>query len=252
MENIKMPKTEVLTPDEKVMADFIKTRTKKVLDDIRNLSQEKNRDVNAWETSFAYLSRTYGRDSDEAFKWYKYYFREGLIPDEVALPLLIQVYLDGAVDGGFVNVLARAVKCEPEEIKAARIGEMKTELAEQIDEEGRLTVYRGSFEKPFGCENDASRDIERAFSFTLDKEVAKYYACCWYPQTAKVYEVKTDLSDVAWYSNYDEEKIVILMPRSKGGQWQILSETVIPDSEYGPESGKNNARASYNAAFKRR
>ena len=37
MENTKMPKSEVLTPDEALVADFIKTRTMKVLDDIQKL-----------------------------------------------------------------------------------------------------------------------------------------------------------------------------------------------------------------------
>ena len=32
MDHTKMPMSEVLTPDEKLVADFIKTRTKKVLD----------------------------------------------------------------------------------------------------------------------------------------------------------------------------------------------------------------------------
>ena len=37
MDHTKMPMSEVLTPDEKLVADFIKTRTKKVLDDIQRL-----------------------------------------------------------------------------------------------------------------------------------------------------------------------------------------------------------------------
>ena len=42
MDHTKMPMSEVLTPDEKLVADFIKTRTKKVLDDIQRLSKEQN------------------------------------------------------------------------------------------------------------------------------------------------------------------------------------------------------------------
>ena len=102
MDHTKMPMSEVLTPDEKLVADFIKTRTKKVLDDIQRLSKEQNADISEWAESFAYLARTYGRDSDETFKWFKYYFREGMIPANVALPLVVQVYLDSSVDGGFV------------------------------------------------------------------------------------------------------------------------------------------------------
>ena len=94
MDHTKMPMNEVLTPDEKLVADFIKTRTKKVLDDIQRLSKEQNADISEWAESFAYLARTYGRDSDETFKWFKYYFREGMIPANVALPLVVQVYLD--------------------------------------------------------------------------------------------------------------------------------------------------------------
>ena len=45
MDNTKMPMSEVLTPDEKLVADFIKTRTKKVLDDIQRLSKEQNADI---------------------------------------------------------------------------------------------------------------------------------------------------------------------------------------------------------------
>ena len=113
MENTKMPKSEVLTPDEALVADFIKTRTKKVLDDIQKLSKEQNNDLSQWAESFAYLARTYGRDSDETFKWFKYYFREGLIPANVALPLVVQIYLDSSVDGGFVNTFARALPMQP-------------------------------------------------------------------------------------------------------------------------------------------
>ena len=176
MENTKMPKSEVLTPDEALVADFIKTRTKKVLDDIQKLSKEQNNDLSQWAESFAYLARTYGRDSDETFKWFKYYFREGLIPANVALPLVVQIYLDSSVDGGFVNTFARAFKQEPEEDKKQRIKGMKKELAEYLDDEGHLIVYRGSFERPFGREEDASRVIEKGFAFSLDREVAKNYA----------------------------------------------------------------------------
>ena len=140
MDHTKMPMNEVLTPDEKLVADFIKTRTKKVLDDIQRLSKEQNADISEWAESFAYLARTYGRDSDETFKWFKYYFREGMIPANVALPLVVQVYLDSSVDGGFVNTFAKAFKQEPEDVRNQRIEDMKQELAEYIDSDGNLTV----------------------------------------------------------------------------------------------------------------
>ena len=171
MDHTKMPMSEVLTPDEKLVADFIKTRTKKVLDDIQWLSKGQN---------------------------------------------------------------------------------AEQELAEYIDSDGNLTVYRGSFERPFGREDDASRVIEKGFAFSLDREVAKNYATCWFPETAKIYEVKAPLSDVAWYSNYDEEKTVILLPQNKGGHWTVASEEVVPSSEYGSDSEKAVAVQAYASTFKRK
>ena len=126
------------------------------------------------------------------------------------------------MDGGFVNTFARAFKQEPEEDKKQRIKGMKKELAEYLDDEGHLIVYRGSFERPFGREEDASRVIEKGFAFSLDREVAKNYAVCWFPETAKIYEVKAPLSDVAWYCNYDEEKTVILLPQNKDSGQLLL------------------------------
>ena len=123
---------EVLTPDEKLVADFVKTRTKKVLDDIQRLSKEQNTDLSEWAESFAYLARTYGRDSDETFKWFKYYFREGLIPANVALPLVVQVYLDSSVDGGFVNTFAKAFKQEPEQVTGRTVKDSAQVLLKQM------------------------------------------------------------------------------------------------------------------------
>jgi hypothetical protein len=250
MKKTELMKNEVLTQDEKLVADFIKTRTKKVLADIQALSEMKVQDLNAWSESFIYLARTYGRGSDETFKWYKYYFREHLIPDAVALPLLVQVYFDGQVDNGFVNTFVKAVACEPAEIKAGRMEEMKKNLTEFMDEDGKIILYRGSFKKPFGSENDSSRAIERAFTFTLDKEIARQYACGWFPEEAKIYTVKANLEDIAWYNLYDEEKTVLMIPQSKGGMWQVVEETDVPASEFGTEAERRAARQVYNASFK--
>lgn len=252
MDHTKMPMSEVLTPDEKLVADFIKTRTKKVLDDIQRLSKEQNADISEWAESFAYLARTYGRDSDETFKWFKYYFREGMIPANVALPLVVQVYLDSSVDGGFVNTFAKAFKQEPEDVRNQRIEDMKQELAEYIDSDGNLTVYRGSFERPFGREDDASRVIEKGFAFSLDREVAKNYATCWFPETAKIYEVKAPLS--MWHGTAIMTRKRLssccLRIRADCGRWHLRK--LVPSSEYGSDSEKAVAVQAYASTFKRK
>ena len=74
-------------------------------------------------------------------------FQRGHDSGQRALPLVMQVYLDSSVDGGFVNTFAKAFKQEPEDVRNQRIEDMKQELAEYIDSDGNLTVYRGSFER---------------------------------------------------------------------------------------------------------
>ncbi len=249
--NDRIQVMESLTEDEALVNDFIQTRLKKVLADIKELADTKSDDEMAWSASFTYLSRTYGRNSDETFKWYKYYLREQMLPEGIALPLLIQIYMDATVDKGFVNILSRVMKAEAAETKQARLEEMKKEMAEYMDEDGKITLYRGCFDKPFGTEEDASRTIDKGFTFSLDKDVAKHYAKCWFPKTAKVYTVKADPADIAWYSLYDEEKTVIALPQSKGSAIQVVAEEIVPGSEYGTMDEMRNARQAYIMSFKK-
>jgi hypothetical protein len=239
----------ILTPDEKVLTDFIKTRTDKALADLEALAAAGSNDQAAWSSAFTYLTKTYGRDSDEPFKWYKYYLRENKIPAEVALPLLIQIYMDSTVDQGFVNIMARVIRREPEDVREARLKDLRNDMAAVLDEEGHFTAYRGSFEKPFGIYDDASRPIEKAFCFTLEPSVAEQYAVCWFPKTAKVYTVSASLEDVVWCNMYDEEKTLILMPQSKGGQFKVTEEkAAAPDQS----QNKSSAMAAYHANFVRK
>ena len=241
----------VLTPDEAKFAAYVRVRTEKTLGDIRALAEEGNKDPEEWCRCFSYLGRTYGRDSDETFKWYKYYYRNGMIPKEVALDVLIQVYLTCSVDQGFANMLVKAVREMPEETRAQREKEMTDDLVgKYMEDDGTVKVYRGCFERPFGTEDDRTRPIEKACAFSLDKNTAKKYATMWFPEKAWIYEGRVKLSDIAYCSVYDEEKTIILIPQFKGGQWTIENTEEVPESEYGSEDEKKEARADYVAAFK--
>ena len=72
----------------------------------------------------------------------------------------------------------------------------------------------------------------------------------WFPEKAWIYEGRVKLSDIAYCSVYDEEKTIILIPQFKGGQWTIENTEEVPESEYGSEDEKKEARADYVAAFK--
>jgi len=242
----------ILTEDEKAINDYIKTRLNKVLGDIRDLTDEKSEDLIAWSSAFSYLSKTYGKSSDEPFKWFKYYLREGKIPASVQLPLLMQIYSDGAVDKGFVNILARVFKNEPAEDKQRRMNDIRSELKKYLDTDGMLCLYRGSFKRPFGTKDDESRPIERAFAFTLEESVALHYATCWYPETATIYTVQVPVEEVARYSLYEEDKPVIIIPQSKGGSFKVISERDIPKSEYHPDEDEKIAKYAYRSNFESR
>jgi hypothetical protein len=168
-----------------------------------------------------------------------------MIPQPVQMSLLVQLYMDASVDQGFVNTFARIMKNETQEQREERIRQMKEELAANLDEDGDLCLYRGAFVRAFADRDDSSREIERAFCFTLDEKTARQYATVWYPEKAFVYKVKVPCRDVAWYSLYDEEKTVIALPQYKGGGLTVLEEQQIPESEYGPQEEKSAARQAY-------
>lgn len=245
MEDNSIKMSPVLTPDEKILDDFIKTRMKKTLSDINSLSEEGSTDLMKWSAAFTYLISTYGRDSDEPFKWFKYYLKEGKIPAEVAMPLLIQIYIDGSVDKGFANTMARIYRNEPEEVKNRRVMEMKDDLGKLVTADGKVVVYRGAFSRPFGIHQDESTPIEKAVTFTSDAETAKNYACCWYPEKAYLYEALVPLEEVLWYGAFSEDKTVIVLPQFKGGSIEIKNVTEIPENEYDNKIDRKQAMAAY-------
>lgn len=237
--------TGILTPDEAKLADFLKVREKQVMEDIRRMAAQESVDEVAWSRAFTSLSRIYGSQSDETFKWYKYFLRQGMIPQQVQMSLLVQLYMDASVDAGFVNTFAKVMKNETPQQRDDRIREMKEQLAANLDEDGDLLLYRGSFVRAFADRDDSSRPIERAFCFTLDEKTALQYATVWYPEKAYVYKVKVPCEDVAWYSLYNEEKTVIALPQYKGGGLQIIEERLVPKEEYGPKEEESAARQAY-------
>ncbi len=239
----------VLLEDKAKVDDFVQTRMRKALADLKVLTEEGTEDLIEWSSCFSYLSHTYGRDSDETFKWYKYYLREGKIPASVQLPLLLQVQSAGAVDAGFVNILARVMKNEPAQDRERRIRMMKDELASSIDEDGNLRIYRGTFRKPFGKVEDGSRPIEKAYAFTIDESAAIHYATCWYPESAKVYTALVPLEEVAKYNLYEEDKPVIILPKSKGGTMRVIEERDLSREDYQPAGPEEEAKAAYQANF---
>ena len=239
----------VLMEDQAQVNDFMQVRMRKALGDLKALIEGGSEDLIEWSSCFSYLSHTYGRSSDEAFKWFKYYLREGKIPASIQLPLLMQVQSAGAVDGGFVNILARVMKNEPQEEKERRIRMMKEELASSIDNEGKLCLYRGAFLRPFGKVDDGSRPIEKAYSFTVDESVAVHYASCWYPESARVYTVQVPLEEVARYNIYEEDKPVVILPQSKGGSVKVIQERILSREDYEPAGTEDEAKMAYKANF---
>ena len=241
----KQTPVTTLDVNEQLVADFIKMRVQKVLKDIDEMVKNGAKDVSDWQDQFAHLIRVYGRDSEEPFKWYKYYLREGKLPLEVALPILIQIYMDGSVDKGFVNILAKVAANEPEEAKADRKARLSQVLADKIGEDGKVLLFRGEFKKPFGLYEDEIRSVEKAFCFTTSEKVAGHYAVCWYPEESAVISACADLDTILWYTNFNEEENVIILPVFKGGQLSDVNRRIVTKDDFKPPVDKGTAQRAY-------
>ena len=252
MNEQEMMAGSMLTPDEQVLRDFVESRQKKAEAEIERLRAEGSEDLTAWSANFTLLTKTYGKASTEPFKLFKYYMRQGMIPASIARDLLMQLYMDGTVDAGFVNLLARVMREETEEAKAARISDLKMDLGNKVDEKGCVTVYRGCFEKPFGIYDDASRVFEKAFAFTTDPEAARHYACCWYPAKAQIITASIPVEEIAWYGAYQEDKPVIILPVFKGGSARLTqSEDLAPEVYEQNKIDRKTSLAAYVSEFRK-
>lgn len=130
---------------------------------------------------------------DKRFGFYPYFKLFDLIPDEKKYELFLEVYI--RQEYGFHFITERFIK----ELIGYRLN--------SIDIPGKnpgdlLTIYRG--------EGTRSRPIKEAFSWTLDKEIAIWFAKRF--GQGKVYQATTNYESIVAFLQDREEQEVIVLP----------------------------------------
>lgn len=197
--------------------------------EIDDLAKEKCLKCEIWKFAFEDYALAVGNKSPETYKLYRKLVRNGSIPMEVQLDLLVHIYIHNRVLSDFPRYLMSAYKKYPEELKDFKKECNSICLKDYIDTDGYITVYRGEYNNA-AC--GSSIDLNRAVSFTLDYGRARFFACRLNPQNAVIYTAKVHIDDLIWYTDEREEKEVIIRPMERGGKLVDLKVEEVSPAEY--------------------
>ncbi len=197
--------------------------------EINDLAKEGCLKCEIWKFAFGDYALAIGKKSSETYKLYRKLVRNGSIPMEVQLDLLVDIYIHNRVLSDFPRYLVSAYKKYPEELKDFKKECNSICLKDYIDTDGYITVYRGEYNNAT-C--GSSINLNRAVSFTLDYDRAKFFACRFYPEKSFIYIVKVHIDDLIWYTDEREEKEVIIRPMVRGGKLEDLKVEEVSPAEY--------------------
>lgn len=203
--------------------------------EIDELVKEKCLKCEIWKFAFGDYALAVGKKSSETYKLYRKLVRNGSIPIEVQLDLLVDIYIHNRVLSDFPKYLVSAYKKYPEELKDFKKECNAISLKDYIDKDGYIMVYRGEYIDA-ACGN--SIHINKAVSFTLDYEKARFFACRFNPQKAVIYTAKFHIDDLIWYTDEREEKEVIIRPMERGGKLVDLKAEEVSPAEYYSKNNK--------------
>lgn len=133
-----------------------------------------------------------------------------IIPLEYELDLFLKcIYAFHAVDKTYIPILRKMINREPEVHKMSRENDVRSALKDCIDNEGYATLYRGISGNP---------DCKQALSYTLDKNIAYWFACRFSNDTASVITARVPVERVLAYTNERYEQEVIVLPLAIKGK----------------------------------
>ena len=201
----------------------------KAISRLNTLAAKKSIDTSLWVDAFVSHSVAVGSKSLDTYKLYVSMFKKGEIPESVQLPLLLYIYTSDRVNAAAYKYIMAAYKKYPLQQKNEMRIQIVNELKDYTDTDGYITVYRGEF---IDAACGSSININRAVSFTLDYERARFFACRWSPQKAVIYKARVALEDIIYYTDEREEKEVIIRPIEKGGKLIDLSSSEVSSAEY--------------------
>lgn len=133
-----------------------------------------------------------------------------IIPLEYELDLFLKcIYAFHAVDKTYVSILRKMINREPGAHKLSRENDVRSALRDYIDDEGYATLYRGI---------SGNTDCKQALSYTLNKDIAYWFACRFLSDTASVISARVPVERVLIYTNARHEQEVIVMPLAIKGK----------------------------------
>lgn len=159
------------------------------------------------------------------------------IPIEYELDLFLKcINVYGNIEDNYSRMLRTMLHREPDEHKQSRISELQEQLSEYIDSDGYVQAYRGVFESPSTVDRlvkSKSFVLKKALSYTLDKDIAYWFACRKEPKTATIISARVPFERILLYTNERSEKeIMVTPPLIKGKKFfDIAEESVIFDKE---------------------
>jgi hypothetical protein len=156
------------------------------------------------------------------------------IPKEYELDLFLNLYQHIPIENTYSRLLRTMIDREPNDHKLQRIKQVETDLADYIDSDGYVQAYRGVFETPNTIDKliiQGSFELKKALSFTLDKDIAYWFATRKQPETAKVISIRAPIERVLLYTNERSEKEIMVLPSIiKGKKYlDIIEEIVVFD-----------------------
>jgi|GEM_PF-4801160 hypothetical protein len=160
-----------------------------------------------------------------------------LIPIEYELDLFLKcINVYGNIEDNYSRMLRTMLNREPEQHKQCRIAEVQAQLADYIDSDGYVQAYRGFFESPSTVDclvKPKSFGIKKALSYTLDKDIAYWFACRKEPKTATIISARVPVERILLYTNERSEKeVMVIPPLIKGKKFlDIVEEIVAFDKE---------------------
>lgn len=209
-------------------AQDAKNRKKELI----QLGKRKNKDIKKWLSALNQYAIAVGRHSNKIYEVFIELYQDGMIPDSVQFPLLMNIYVQHNVETGFNKYLLQMYKDYPDELKEIIQKETYNKIKEYADKDGYFTVYRGEYiEAKYGT----SVKLDSAISFTFDYKKARFFACRWNPQKANIYTAKVTIDDIIFYTDERNEKEVIIRPEIEGGRLLDLKCEEVNPEEYGPQ-----------------
>lgn len=185
-----------------------------------------------WIDWFTKCGLTYGLHNGVTYEIFTTLINGGRMPDDMQLPILIDLYTNMKTQKTCKHYFKKALKVEPPEMAKARMAGIREQLAELIDQDGNIMIYRGVGVAKFGKASATSLELNRAISFTTSYDKAVWFAQRFPAEQALVYTARVPIDDIVYYTDEREEEEAIFIPKKGKTQDYIISTEEVAQRDW--------------------